>query len=302
MNLQTTVHNQYPAVNHYMTEHSGGTWIANQQTEDMNNLIDYTRNWSKSWVKWSLGLDQNMLPYVGAGCNVCTGLVTIQRGGSRAGQVDKTVEYYTMGHLTKFVKPGAARIESNANASVKNVAWKNPDGSKALIAYNTTGGSQSVRVNWGSQSFVYTLPTKTSATFTWSGTQGGGGGGTGTAITGLGGKCIDVAGASTADGTAVNLYDCNGTRRAAVDPAGRRHGPGARQVPRRERRLDRRRREDPALDLQRQWRPAMDLHGRQGPGESTGEQVPRRHRQQLRERHALQIWTCTGAANQKWNA
>ena len=30
-------------------------------------------------------------------------------------------------------------------------------------------------------------------------------------ITGLGGKCIDVAGASTANGTAVQLYDCNGT-------------------------------------------------------------------------------------------
>jgi glucosylceramidase len=208
VNLQTTVHNQYPSTNAYSTEHSGGTWIADQQTEDMNNLIDYTRNWSKSWVKWSLAVDQNGLPYVGAGCNTCTGLVTVQRGGSRPGQVDKTVEYYTMGHLTKFVKSGAARIQSDANNSVKNVAWKNPDGSKALIAYNTTAGSQSVRVNWGSQSFVYTLPTKTSATFTWSGIQSGGGG---SQITGLAGKCIDVAGANSADGTAVNLYDCNGS-------------------------------------------------------------------------------------------
>jgi hypothetical protein len=30
-------------------------------------------------------------------------------------------------------------------------------------------------------------------------------------ITGLGGKCLDVAGASSADGTAVQIYDCNGT-------------------------------------------------------------------------------------------
>ncbi|HEV8175505.1 MAG TPA: chitosanase [Actinoplanes sp.] len=30
-------------------------------------------------------------------------------------------------------------------------------------------------------------------------------------IIGIGGKCIDVAGASTANGTAVQLYDCNGT-------------------------------------------------------------------------------------------
>jgi len=37
------------------------------------------------------------------------------------------------------------------------------------------------------------------------------GGGTGGQITGLGGKCVDVAGASSANGTAVQLYDCNGS-------------------------------------------------------------------------------------------
>ncbi|TXR95208.1 glycosyl hydrolase [Streptomyces sp. col6] len=30
-------------------------------------------------------------------------------------------------------------------------------------------------------------------------------------ITGYGGKCVDVAGASSANGAAVQLYDCNGT-------------------------------------------------------------------------------------------
>ena len=41
----------------------------------------------------------------------------------------------------------------------------------------------------------------------------GGGGGTGNTgqITGYGGKCVDVAGASSANGAAVQLYDCNGT-------------------------------------------------------------------------------------------
>ncbi len=38
--------------------------------------------------------------------------------------------------------------------------------------------------------------------------SGGGGGG---GITGLGGKCIDVAGANSANGTPVQLWDCNGT-------------------------------------------------------------------------------------------
>lgn len=36
-------------------------------------------------------------------------------------------------------------------------------------------------------------------------------GGTGGRITGYGGKCIDVAAANTANGTAIQLYDCNGT-------------------------------------------------------------------------------------------
>ncbi|MCP2324567.1 glucosylceramidase [Hamadaea flava] len=209
VNLQTTIHNQYPSVNAYMTEHSGGTWIANQQTEDMLNMIDYTRNWDRSWVKWSLAVDQNHGPHSG-GCGTCTGLVTVHNGDSRSGQVDYTIEYYTMGHLTKFVKPGAVRIDSSANSSVPNVAWKNPDGSKALIAYNNTGGTQTLKVNWGAQSFTYSLPTKTSATFTWSGTQSGGGSRVG-AITGYGGKCVDVAAANSANGTQVQLYACNGT-------------------------------------------------------------------------------------------
>ncbi|GAA0229724.1 ricin-type beta-trefoil lectin domain protein [Saccharothrix mutabilis subsp. mutabilis] len=203
----TQVHDQYPNVKQFSTEHSGGTWIANQHNEDMADIVNYARNWSGSLVKWSLALNQFMGPHNG-GCGTCTGLITVQEGGARAGQVDYTVEYYTTGHLTKFVKPGAFRIDSTANSTVQNVAWRNPDGSKALIAHNGGGSAQSVRVNWGNQSFTYTLPARTSATFTWSGTPGSGGGG---AITGLAGKCVDVAGAATANGTAVQLYTCNGT-------------------------------------------------------------------------------------------
>ena len=208
----STVRNQYPAMNQYFTEHSGGTWVGNQHAEDMNNLIDYTRNWARSWTKWSLAVDQNMGPHNG-GCGTCTGLVTVQNGGSRAGQVDYTVEYYTMGHLTKFVKPGAVRIDSTANSTVKNVAWRNPDGSKALIAYNTSGSTQSVKVNWGGQSFTYSLPTRPRRRSPGAAARAPdrprppAGGRTG-AITGLGGKCLDVTGGSTANGNLPQIWDC----------------------------------------------------------------------------------------------
>jgi glucosylceramidase len=217
---ETAVHNQFPAVNMYNTEYSGGTWVGNQQQQDMTDMVNFFRNWGRSWTKWSMAVDEQMGPHNG-GCGTCTGLVTVHRNDARRGQVDYTVEYYTMGHLTKFVKPGAVRIDSTNNSTIPNVAFKNTDGSKALIAYNTSGSTQSVKVNWGGQSFTYSLPTKTSATFTWAGTPGSGtptttptttppaGGKTG-AITGLGGKCLDVTDGSTANGNLPQLWTCSG--------------------------------------------------------------------------------------------
>jgi glucosylceramidase len=137
-------------------------------------------------------------------------LITVHDGDGRSGQVDYTVEYYDMGHLTKFVRPGAQRIASTASSAVPNVAWRNPDGSKALIAYNEGASAKTVTIDWGSQHATYSLPGRTSATFTWSGTQAGSGDASG-AFVGLAGKCLDVAGGSSADGTAVQLYDCNGS-------------------------------------------------------------------------------------------
>ncbi|WP_084704400.1 ricin-type beta-trefoil lectin domain protein [Phaeacidiphilus oryzae] len=299
VNEQTTVHNQYPSVDAYDTEHSGGTWIANQQNEDMHNIIDYTRNWGKSVVKWSLAVDQNGGPHNG-GCGTCTGLVTVHDGDSRSGQVDYTVEYYDMGQLTKFVKPGAYRIDSTDSTAVPNVAWSNPDGSKALIAYNGGGSAQPVHVVWGGQSFDYSLPAQTSATFTWSGTQAAAGSPATGQITGLDGKCADVQGAATADGTQAQLYDCNGTAAQhwttatdgtvqalgkCLDVSGGGTADGTK------------------VDLYgcngtaaQQWTytAGHDLVNPQADkcldvtGDTSANGTP------------LQIWTCTGGANQKW--
>src|ERR1700677_4736731 len=218
---QSTVHNEYPNIGTFDTEHSGGTWIANQQAEDMSNIIDYTRNWGQSVVKWSLAVNQNDGPNNG-GCDDCTGLITVHDGDSQSGQVTYTIEYYDMGQLTKFVKPGAYRVESTASPAVPNVAWVNPDGSTALVAYNGSTGSQPISVNWGGESFTYTLPGQTSATFTWSGTQSGTSlSNTGT-TGGYGSMCLDVAGGNATAGTAVDEYTCNGStaQQWTVDPNG----------------------------------------------------------------------------------
>lgn len=296
---QTEVHNQYPQLDAFQTEHSGGTWIAHQQREDMMNIIDYTRNWAKSVTKWSLAVDQNRGPHNG-GCGVCDGLITVHNGDGRHGQVDYMIEYYTMGHLTKFVKPGAHRIASTASSAVPNVAWRNPDGSKALIAYNDASSAQSITVNWGGQHATYSLPGKTSATFTWSGSQAGGSDATGS-LTGLAGKCLDVAGGSSADGTAVQLWDCNGTaaQRWTVRADGTVQALGK------------------CLDVTAGSTAngaKVQLYGCNGTGaqqwrheSSTGDlvNVPADKCLDASDNSSAngtraQIWSCTGAANQKW--
>ncbi|WP_329372311.1 ricin-type beta-trefoil lectin domain protein [Streptomyces sp. NBC_01483] len=121
-------------------------------------------------------------------------------------------------------------------------------------------------------------------------------------ITGLAGKCLDVAGANSANGTAVQLYDCNGTTaqqwtvssdgtvRAlgkCLDVAGNSTADGAKlQL------------WDCTGGANQKWTvsSARDLVNLQADkcadvtGNTSANATP------------IQLWTCTGAANQKWTA
>jgi glucosylceramidase len=173
---QQTVQNLFPAMGTWETEHSGGTWVTDQFTTDFLEITQVLRNSAKGFIKWSLALDQTLGPNLTedasplSGCSTCTPLVTVN---STTGAVTKNIEFYTLGHFSKYVLPGAVRIYSNNTPNVVSTAFLNPDGSTALIAYNTTTSSQSFQVQWGTQLFTYTLPALAAATFTWTGTQSG---------------------------------------------------------------------------------------------------------------------------------
>jgi glucosylceramidase len=160
----------YPARGNYLTEHSGGTWVGDQVRADFEEIIHVMRSWGKSYVKWNLASDENDGPHSG-GCSTCTPLVYVN---SSTHAVSYGIEFYTLGHFSKFVLPGASRIYSGNGAGVISAAFLNPDGSKALVAYNDTGSSATFQVQWGTQSFPYTLASYAGATFTWTGTQNGG--------------------------------------------------------------------------------------------------------------------------------
>ncbi|HEX8530957.1 MAG TPA: glycoside hydrolase family 30 beta sandwich domain-containing protein, partial [Cytophagales bacterium] len=172
---QSTTHNAYPDKDIWFTEISGGGWATdfggNLRWNLSNIVIGTTRHWAKSVLLWNLALDQNAGPTNG-GCSNCRGVVTINNA---TGAYTREVEYYVLGHASKFVDPGAVRIASNTfSGGIENVAFKNPDGTKVLIALNNGTSSSTFKVKWGGQSFPYTLPAGAVATFKWAGTQSGG--------------------------------------------------------------------------------------------------------------------------------
>ncbi|HTC94935.1 MAG TPA: glycoside hydrolase family 30 beta sandwich domain-containing protein [Terriglobales bacterium] len=166
--VQTENHNAFEA-EAFFTERTGS--IKNspdvQHSRDMKLMIGIFRNWGRTFVKWPIAADENQGPHLG-GCATCTGLITVHTK-DKPGKVDYGIEYYTMGHYTKFVPVGASLIDSTASDNVLNAAFKNPDSSLVLIAYNNTNQPQSFKVRWHSQVFHYTLPVNTSATFRWPG-------------------------------------------------------------------------------------------------------------------------------------
>ncbi|WP_394435742.1 lectin [Streptomyces sp. SGAir0957] len=121
-------------------------------------------------------------------------------------------------------------------------------------------------------------------------------------ITGLAGKCLDVAAASSANGAAVQLYDCNGTaaQQWTVGSNGTIRALGKCLDVKDNATADGARLQlwDCAGSANQKWTvsAARDLVGQQSgkcadvTGNTSANGTP------------VQIWSCTGAANQKWTA
>ena len=170
VSAQTIVHDEYPNKDAFITEASGGSWQggeANAFRAVLDNLIiNGSRNWARGVVLWNMALDLNNGPTNG-GCGTCRGVVTIDQS---SGNVTYNADYYALGHASKFLRPGAYRITSNTfGSNIEDVAFKNPDGSKVLIAYNAGSLQSTFKVLWGNESFSYTLNPGAAVTFSWSG-------------------------------------------------------------------------------------------------------------------------------------
>jgi len=166
---QTKLHDHFPAKDIWLTECSGGEWQKGDLLVAQASLIiETTRNWAKSVVLWNLALDQNHGPHLG-GCTNCRGVVTIDHSTSPA-TVAPTVDFTALAHASKFVAPGAFRVDSvsSEQSSLEHVAFRNSDGSIVLLVLNPVATPISFSIAWQGRNATYTLQPSTVVTFRWS--------------------------------------------------------------------------------------------------------------------------------------
>jgi glucosylceramidase len=168
---QAAVHAADPAAGEYLTECSGtqsadpaATFGDTLDWQTANLIIGATRDWASSVTTWNLALDPSGGPSMN--CTTCTALVTVDNA---AGTARYNAEYYVLGQAAKFVRPGAVRIASGTfgPGRIQDVAFRNRDGSTALIVLNSASGPQAFGVSQRGASFTYSLPSGAVATFTW---------------------------------------------------------------------------------------------------------------------------------------
>ncbi len=135
---QSEIWEEFPDKEVHFTEGSGGEWIPPFEPAFSNVMrtgIEILRHHSKSLVLWNMALDENNGPFVpGFGTSTCRGIVKVDQ---RTKELTYTLDYYALAHFSKHIRPGAKRIDSTSHAdSVRSVAFRNRDGSTAIVLFN----------------------------------------------------------------------------------------------------------------------------------------------------------------------
>jgi glucosylceramidase len=168
---QSQVHDAYPDKDAWFTECSGGEWspkfaeVLGWMTDKL--IIGGVNNWSRGVLLWNLALDPAHGPHKG-GCGDCRGVVTIDPA---TGAITRNVEYYILGHASRYVLPGAFRVGvTKRGDGVEAAAFLNPDGSRVAILHRASGEGP-VTIALDGRRYDALLPVGSVATLRWGARQ-----------------------------------------------------------------------------------------------------------------------------------
>jgi glucosylceramidase len=84
------------------------------------------------------------------------------------GAVTRNVEYYVLGHASRFVLPGALRVGATTRGNgIEAAAFLNPDGSRVAILHRTAGAGP-VTIAIDGARYSVPLAAGSVATLRWS--------------------------------------------------------------------------------------------------------------------------------------
>jgi hypothetical protein len=126
-----------------------------------HSMINDFRNWVCGWIDWNIVLDQTGGPnHVG---NFCDSPVIVD---TEKGEVRYASSFYYIGHFSRFVHPGARRIESHGGpAGLESVAFANPDGGLAVVVLNTGDAPADFQLAAGGGSRPCRIPARAIQTY-----------------------------------------------------------------------------------------------------------------------------------------
>ena len=139
---------------------------------EMQHLIRAPRNWAKGVVLGVLALDQS-----GGPCLIKDnmndtlsnqGLFTIRLSSNIKNSIEYGTGYYSLGHSSKFIDPGAFRVDTNQfDNEIENVAYLNPDQSLVIVMVNLKLSNQMVKIKLGAKAVFVNMPKLSGLTMKW---------------------------------------------------------------------------------------------------------------------------------------
>ncbi|MBJ6362662.1 carbohydrate-binding protein [Paenibacillus sp. MAHUQ-46] len=161
LSMMSQLHDMFPEKNAYLTERA--VW----GTTGADRIVQYFRNWARSYNTWVTMLDSDINKHQWVGIPDPTPIV---QDSSDRDNYWLLPEYYLFGQFSKFVKPGYVRIDSNYGSAntVTNVAFESPDGTEiVVVAVNRTDEAQPFRILADGQQITAKLPAKSAGTYRW---------------------------------------------------------------------------------------------------------------------------------------
>lgn len=157
------IHQSYPDKELIFTEASIGTWNHGRDLD--TSLADIAQNvalqtvnkWCTGVIVWNFMLDMNRGPNLDGGCQTCFGAVDVA-GDYQSYTLNS--HYYALCHLSAVVRPGAVRIAGGGwnMQGVTYATFRNPDGTLAVVLYNSLSTPLSLHVTDNSVRYPLAVP------------------------------------------------------------------------------------------------------------------------------------------------